>query len=178
MRDGLTNPKILLTHQKCANNAHTMYENQKEDSIDFILELIIDSISTVKSCPLSSRSYFLICREYRDSIWYVESLGIQLERTGRDNMSKEEGENRIDWFIYLFWSGYLRMYIYIRICQYPCTHIHLARIDRYGYMDIDILPGTRFELVTRGFSVLCSTNWAIPALPCGSSWYRVLTCVN
>jgi hypothetical protein len=40
---------------------HTIYENQKEDSIDFILELIIDSIPTVKSFPLSSRSYFFIC---------------------------------------------------------------------------------------------------------------------
>jgi hypothetical protein len=45
-----------------------IYKNQKEDSIDFILELIIDSIPTVKYCPLSSRSYFLYVREYRDSI--------------------------------------------------------------------------------------------------------------
>lgn len=28
---------------------------------------------------------------------------------------------------------------------------------------INPMPRTRFELVTRGFSVLCSTNWAIPA---------------
>lgn len=27
------------------------------------------------------------------------------------------------------------------------------------------VPGTRFELVTRGFSVLCSTSWAIPTIP-------------
>ena len=31
------------------------------------------------------------------------------------------------------------------------------------------MPGTRFELVTRGFSVLCSTNWAIPTIPYASS---------
>ena len=27
-----------------------------------------------------------------------------------------------------------------------------------------LLPGSRFELETRGFSIHCSTNWAIPAL--------------
>ena len=31
------------------------------------------------------------------------------------------------------------------------------------------VPGTRFELVTRGFSVLCSTSWAIPTIHDASS---------
>lgn len=37
----------------------------------------------------------------------------------------------------------------------------ISRMDTRLYH----VPGTRFELVTRGFSVLCSTNWAIPTIP-------------
>jgi len=43
-----------------------IYENQKKGLIDFILELITDSIPTIKSFHLSSQSYFFIW-EYEDS---------------------------------------------------------------------------------------------------------------
>ena len=58
----------------------------------------------------------------------------------------------------------------LRICT---EHRLILKLSRktflpivHGFDQCDksfFLPGTRFELVTQGFSVLCSTDWAIPA---------------
>ena len=46
---------------------------------------------------------------------YVQSIVIQLERTERDNMSKEEGENRIDSSIYFNRGVSVSTYRYVSV---------------------------------------------------------------
>ena len=46
------------------------------------------------------------------------------------------------------------------ICISPPYQLIYKRKTSYNLN----VPGTRFELVTRGFSVLCSTSWAIPTI--------------
>jgi hypothetical protein len=58
-----------------------IYENQKKGFIDFVLELITDSIPTIKSFPLSYRSYFFIW-EYEDSFG-MDREGKYEQRRGR-----------------------------------------------------------------------------------------------
>ena len=100
-------------------HAHTMYENQKEDPIDIILELLIDSIPTVISYPPSFRSYFF------------RVLGIWTDREGQYEQRRGREQNRL-----INLSILIRVYPYLHIDTYlsismQCIHIHLSLLSRW-----------------------------------------------